>query len=146
MSSSQQLSSFCVFCLKSVQSENTSLIFKYLTCLKRFISEKLLEKLLCEIDKETHCKQLVKCCVDCQSLLEAFCEMYSELKHLELQLEWKLTQLIRIMKLASKVPVRVSNLNRTLENTFPSDRQKSEDTQKLIQNLRQHVIKKGKKT
>lgn len=46
--------------------------------------------------------------------------------------------------MASKVPTRVSNLNTTLENAFPTDRQKSEDTQNFIQNLRQHVIKTGK--
>lgn len=144
--------SVCVFCYRNSTSPanttNTGLLIKrFVKFVDRFVYNgkdnklfKQTEMVMAEIPSDN----LLNSCEDCKSLLESFCEDYHKIKCLELQLDWKLSKLGKIIKLASLVPSRRSVLNKHLDDIFVHDKDVKERSFKSIKIFRKTVTKAGK--
>lgn len=124
LSDTEECSHLCLFCLRkactfgnsNILKENLLKIKAFTNMLDRFVrcSTKEREKLVEQLDMEYI---LLSCCNDCLILINGFCEYYHQFKCLELELEWKIWKLVRIMTLANKVPSRIIQLNNALERS-----------------------------
>lgn len=125
----------CTFCYKSVsrtenkeREKNKELCTKFYKQLSSFVNTSLSFKLLCEI----------VCCTDCELLINEFCEINHKIKCLELQLQWKLDTLTKVMKLADKVPSRVKILQQSFVETESNKERKNEETDSLDKDHNHH--------
>jgi len=101
----------CIFCYKTVtktvnngkekEREICSKFYKHLT---NFLKTNPFSVTL-------PCEQV--CCKDCEYLVVEFCEIKHQINCWELQLQWKLEMLVKVMTSADKVPSRVKTLQQS---------------------------------
>lgn len=97
----------------------------------------------------------VDCCENCGVIVDSFCEVFRQLKTLQLQLEWKLESVVDIMNLANRVPSRLARvrkalLERAVGGQDPEGleeemgRKLADEKLKGIKRIRQQLINKSK--
>lgn len=118
----------CTFCCKVVKAsaydsvakqQHVEKLEQFLTNLERYLeirtnSLKLFRQEL-ENNNVSACRYIV--CANCESVLTEFCDIYHQIKTLELKAQWKVDTLLSIMKQANRVPCRTKILKQILENT-----------------------------
>lgn len=133
-STSQVLPCFCVVCLKSIDlptcwqenSKNSEKINTFIKFLTRFVG-----------NLEADYRKLLKnnyayfTCEECDLTIKSFCEIYNQIKCLELQLDLKLDKLVRKVKYSNTATNQLHDI------------EKGDKCQKEIQMIRQTIIKAG---
>lgn len=121
----------CLLCngSNSFSSTTTDLsceIRKFIKLLRRFIEDDSNEnKILVESLLESEYSNLLNWCEKCFSAVDQFSKLFHELKCLEMQLEWRLGELIKRIELGSKLPPRTFNFGKLLNETFKNNTKKS---------------------
>ncbi len=147
MSLQQSSTRFCLFFYKGISSGGK--IRDNLHEIKRFL--KILSRLLCTetIDNEfpiktNHANGLLNCCKECEIIIVSFCELYNQIKCLELKLDAKLDRLVGKVEVSNKIPSRWMNVKKALQLTFQDDINKIHESRDGLIKIRQGVIKSGK--
>jgi len=148
MSSIQEAQTACIFCYRIIDSSefndssgNIKKFVDFLTRLDDGTSKKLLFERV--FSKITSISKILECCTNCCVIIEEFCDIYHQIKCLELKLNWKLDTLGRKIELANRIPKRWVNFNSTLGRTFEDDIGKIEESQDVIAILRSTIVKSG---
>lgn len=103
----------CTFCYKSVPDDyknKGNKVNQFCELLRRFVSDYRLKT-----SNVSMCASLLECCKDCEYLVNEFCEVYHQIKCLELQLYFKLKTLEEVMKMADRVPARLKLVKQFFE-------------------------------
>ncbi len=136
--------SFCVACFKSITT-TTDAVSKNSEKIQKF--NKFLTRLLGDGWAEN--KNLLQnnhayiTCEECNFTLDSFCELYHQIKCLELQLDLKLDKLMGIVKSSDGVTSKLTTVNKVLQLVFQDDIAKIEETLNEIKMIRQNIIKAG---
>ncbi len=150
MSVSKVLDGFCLFCYRTYNISNksnngTDKVNNFVKFLGRFMNCPELENKLIKLElSECPLDLIMESCVDCQSATEKFCDVYNQIQYLELKLEWELEKIVKVIKLGSKVPSRISALNSILEQTMGNYLENGANVKNMIQKFRNIVVRKGK--
>ncbi len=145
--SSNASSLFCLFCYRtfdhSVKTEESSKdVQKFVRFLNRFVKCRDIEQ--CTFpDNLQAIHTFLRYCNSCKKTIDKFCEIYHNLKLLELKLDLKLNRLVDKIDHANKIPTRWLSLNKILEEVFPNDKERQAECQNGIRSLRQNVVKAG---
>lgn len=121
---SQIAQSFCLFCYKSTHSFPESA--DYLQDVKKFVKNLfsfvggrtstenagLVEQHINELSFHS---DLFNCCAECKLIIDEFCQLYHQLKCLELKLDWKLDNILGIVDLSSGRPNRWTKIRKAME-------------------------------
>lgn len=119
----------CIICFKSFiktgeqcSSNLSHLLRRFFTVLERYFGRKIsqdkLESLLqqvCDEKNDTHAVGL-SCCTDCSKVVKSLCDLYHEMKCLELKLLWKFRTLKTVIKSGGRVPARLKILKEVCKN------------------------------
>lgn len=123
MVSLEKSARFCVFCYRSgnhstktlAESKNLNLFIKLIERFNgqsdtKHKTEMQLDQLL-----QLSLSNLLGCCEGCLVTVNGFCDIYHQFKSLEMQLEWKIDRLVNTIKLANRVPSRISQVIKMLQ-------------------------------
>ncbi|CAL8130028.1 unnamed protein product [Orchesella dallaii] len=117
----------CIFCYreKSLDCDNDNEKLGKGITLNRFVelAERCLKTNfpLHDIGTE-HGNGIFGICQDCQFVEDSFCKLYHEWKCLELEVEWRLNKLCRVMKCADRVSWRKQRLDSKFNSTVQGRR------------------------
>ncbi len=153
MFSSKTSSSFCVFCYRSnttsVNKINKDVLIKsFVKFVNRFVGSDKQNNIFNRV-KETFASEipsdnLLNSCDECKLIVKSFCEGYHELKCLEMQLEWKLDKLGRIIQLANLVPSRLSHVKRVFNDVSKQDQDAGQKSHRTMIKFRRAITKASK--
>lgn len=79
-----------------------------------------------------------ECCEECLNITQKFCDFYHQYKCLKLQLVWIVCKIERIMRLANKVPTRVSQIKQVLQDFDTNELNGYE----MVENFRKEILQK----
>lgn len=138
----------CIFCYKSIliyerPNKSSNTVEKFTKLLARFVNDK--NNVLWTLISLFPSSKL-KCCKDCENLVDSFCRIYHEIKCLELKLLLKLDTLMNVMKSADKVPSRVNTLKKSFQLELNKVEVTTNQDERLenFQILRKEIINKCK--
>lgn len=121
--------SFCLNTEDTVRISPKPLLDRFLNVLERHIGRRVrkLDRDMCTLLEDFHRKSLdnsgqvdcllISSCIQCDNMMESACDMYHELKCLELRLFGKLITFKRLMKYGDSVSERVTLLKETCDKS-----------------------------
>lgn len=153
MSGIQIISHFCVFCYKNAENSNletdeiSASIKRFTKVRNGFTNFTQIYQNVHKVDnrllkKVSDNNKLLNHCSKCYSVIIKLCEIYHQMKT-ELQLDWKLGNLVRKINYANRVLARLVHIRNTLEDLFRNDHEKKATSQNVIWEFRENVVKAG---
>lgn len=155
----------CIYCAKSFNLDVTyfnstkTLLHRFLLLLGRKFERKIRNKERIFINGLMHTPHgsnyrdpvkdraqatAIATCPECTQFLRSCCDLYHEVKCLELKLLWRLQTFAKIMKLGGRVAPRVSVLKEACDNLTPEGSLESTDTSntfRTVRSFRKQLIK-----
>lgn len=109
----------CIYCYKPAAFTEDNELNKTEnehTIHKQFL--KFLFRILNLYDSTFSKAQFTNCCSDCLGILKTFCDLYHQIKCIELKLNWQVDKLLNVIRWADRVPSRLKYFQTT--NNFGS--------------------------